>query len=386
MLCATTPPLRPEMIIRTALHNPHEMRSYHCAQPEFAMYNLIKKQAPMQGSGEVISPHPPPEQDPGISAPTGNHSSRYLGAVLCNLISETAASAQPNGDLHEAYNPYSHGPLTIPLLKQLASKEYYKKRGWTELMIAAFVGDKPILEKLIEHEVGWKPWQQFDHQGRSVLWWAVHGWGGLAFASTILALHEIRSMIVVDGWKAPGGYDATIWIDTIQSEWRIQLGHKSVMEVHQLVAGMRIETGIEKGTLDQVCDPSAAYMLSPQQASAIAEIWPSPETRRLPVVALMNWDPELPKDVTRNMLEQLSGREPVFMTPSILVPESEARKSLLLDAPCRSITVSPQEFNRQERHVQKEVLSLQFAFELADAIILLVEEETEDYADAWLQQ
>lgn len=76
-LFITTPALRPEMRIDTELYNPEDDSIHSCEPPDDAHYHLrSKEEFTMKGAGEVSSSHPPPDEDPGISFPSGMYTTQ----------------------------------------------------------------------------------------------------------------------------------------------------------------------------------------------------------------------------------------------------------------------------------------------------------------------
>jgi len=61
----------------------------------------------------------------------------------------------------------------MKVLTKVSRRECYKRMGFNPLIVAAYVGNRKLVRKLIEK--GMDP-QQEDSLGRSAIWWGKRGW------------------------------------------------------------------------------------------------------------------------------------------------------------------------------------------------------------------
>jgi len=72
------------------------------------------------------------------------------------------------------YHPKVGGPLTLELLSKITERECYQRKGFTKLIVAAYVGDKSLVNLLLEARLGHP--SETDAKGRSAFWWGRRGW------------------------------------------------------------------------------------------------------------------------------------------------------------------------------------------------------------------
>ena len=51
------------------------------------------------------------------------------------------------------YHPAVEGSLTMSLLKEIAERIWYKRKGFNPLIVAAFVGDQSLVHQLLEEGI-----------------------------------------------------------------------------------------------------------------------------------------------------------------------------------------------------------------------------------------
>jgi len=62
----------------------------------------------------------------------------------------------------------------MKVLKKITRRECYKRMGFNRLIVAAFVGEKSLVKRLLEK--GLDPHKEKDSNGHSALWWGKRGW------------------------------------------------------------------------------------------------------------------------------------------------------------------------------------------------------------------
>jgi len=77
------------------------------------------------------------------------------------------------GQIFIPYHPSVDGPLTKRLLEEVVQRPGYQKMKFTQLMVAAFVGDVSLVKHLLRDNHNRL---QRDSSGRTALWWAAKGW------------------------------------------------------------------------------------------------------------------------------------------------------------------------------------------------------------------
>ena len=88
------------------------------------------------------------------------------------------------------YHPDVEGPLTMPLLNEIAERKWYKRKGFNRLIVASFVGESVLVHQLLEE--GMDPKSEDSH-GRSAVWWAKRGWASDIVVSIFFSFPRPRT-------------------------------------------------------------------------------------------------------------------------------------------------------------------------------------------------
>ena len=119
----------------------------------------------MQAEAEVRTPSNKPDSQNGAD----------LVSVTEGIIFHSSGVSQTLYSEKDSwvYHPDVEGRLTMPLLKEIADRKWYKLMGFNPLIVASFVGEPFLVHQLLEE--GMDP-RTTDTNGRSALWWAEKGW------------------------------------------------------------------------------------------------------------------------------------------------------------------------------------------------------------------